>query len=191
MLLRSPSRSAGELYGCWRARGEMQVGRRYNHLHYALMLWLILAAAVGVRTLVRPTRHTVFPIFAASADHWWGDRALYQEYPPLDHFRYPPLFALFATPFSAFGLTAGGILWSWTGMAVYAAGLWRFVREVIPAAWTRQRTALFLMLGALGALRGLWNAQSNALVVGLLLLGAAALVRALKDDGQGKGNRRW
>jgi len=155
------------------------------------MLWLILAAAVGVRTLVRPSRHTVFPIFAASADHWWGDHALYQEYPPLDHFRYPPVFALFVTPFSALGLLVGGILWSWTGMAVYVAGLWRFVREVMPAAWTRQRTALFLMLGALGALRGLWNAQSNALIVGLLLIATGALVRALEGDSRCGAGRRW
>ena len=35
----------------------------------------------------------------------------------------------------------------------------------------------FLALGALGALRGLWNGQSNALAVGLLLLAAACLAR--------------
>jgi hypothetical protein len=62
-------------------------------------------------------------------------------------------------------------------MAVYAAGLYRFARDVLPGGWTRVRTALFLALGALGGLRGFWNAQSNALVVGLLLLAASALVR--------------
>ncbi len=150
---------------------------RSNSLRIAVGLWLALAVAIGMRTLVRPNSHTVFPIFAASADHWWGDQSLYQIYSQLDHFRYPPVFALFVTPFSAVGLSTGGILWSWAGMAIYFAGLWWFVRDVIPTRWTRHRMALFLMLGALGALRGLWNAQSNAPIVGLLLLGAAALVR--------------
>jgi hypothetical protein len=153
-------------------------------MRLVLGLWLVLAVAVGVRTLVRPATHTVFPIFAASAEHWWGNRSLYDLYPPLDHFRYPPVFAVFVTPFRALGLTAGGILWTWFNMAVYVAGLLVFVRDVIPSAWTRRRTALFLALGALGALRGLWNAQSNALAVGLLLLGTAALVRAVNNSRQ-------
>jgi hypothetical protein len=147
-------------------------------MRLVLGLWLILAVAVGVRTLVRPAEHTVFPIFAASAEHWWGNQSLYDLYPPLDHFRYPPVFAVLVTPFQMLGLTVGGILWTWFNMAVYVVGLSYFVRDVIPSTWTQRRTALFLSLAALGALRGLWNAQSNALTVGLLLLGAAALVRA-------------
>ncbi|HWG41494.1 MAG TPA: glycosyltransferase family 87 protein [Gemmataceae bacterium] len=191
VLIRSSSLSASELYRCWRMRGQRTERARYNTLQWALILWLILAAAVSVRTLFRPNSHTVFPIFATSADHWWSDQSLYQEYPPLDNFRYPPVFALLVTPFNALGLAVGGILWCWVSMAVYVAGLWWFVRDVIPSPWTRQRTGLFLMLGALGALRGLWNAQSNALIVGLLLLAMAALVRALQSDGRSDAGRRW
>src|SRR5262245_20584693 len=173
-LLSSPT---SELYRRWHTGGRGESPRCYS-LRLALLVWLVLAAAVSVRTLVRPNSHTVFPVFAASAKHWWGDQPLYQDDPLLDNFRYPPVFTLFVTPFSALGLSAGGILWNWVSIAVYVAGLWWFVRDVIPSAWTRQRTGVFLMLGALGALRGLWNAQSNALIVGLLLLGAAALARA-------------
>jgi hypothetical protein len=143
----------------------------------ALGLWLAVGAAAGARTLVSPRRHTVFPVFAAGATHWWADRSLYAPYPDLDHFRYPPAFALAVTPFGALGLRAGGILWTWFGMAVYGAGLWRFARDVLPRGWTQARTAAFLALAVLLALRGLWNAQSNALAVGLLLLAASHLVR--------------
>lgn len=185
------SPGASELYRRWRARSEEQALRRSGALRLVLALWLALAVAVGVRTFLRPSSHTVFPIFAASGIHWWSDQPLYQYYPPLDNFRYPPPFALFVTPFSALGLCAGGILWTWAGMAVYAAGLWGFARSVIPSTWTRERTAAFLLLGGLGALRGLWNAQSNALVVGFLLLGSAALVRALEQEGRIGAGRRW
>lgn len=158
-------------------------GLVHSSLDYrlALIVWLILGIAVSVRTGMRPSSHTVFPIFAASAQHWWGNRSLYDLYAGLDRFRYPPVFALFVTPFSALGLTTGGILWSWLSIVVFVAGLWLYVRDVLPSQWTGQRRAVFLMLGALGALRGLWNAQSNALIAGFILLGSAALARAARE----------
>ena len=48
---------------------------------------------------------------------------------------------------------------------------------MLPGEWTPLREALFLILSLAGALRGLWNNQSNALAVGILMLAAAALVR--------------
>jgi hypothetical protein len=146
-------------------------------LRLAVGLWVALAAAVAVRTLISPESHSVFPIFAASADHWWADRPLYCFYPSLDLFRYPPPFAVAVSPFGALGLRAGGVLWSWAGMAVYAAGLWRFARDVLPAGRSRGWAAAFLALGTVVALPALWNAQSNPLVVGLLLLGASGVAR--------------
>jgi hypothetical protein len=142
-----------------------------------LLLWLVLGIAVSLRTLYRPESHTVFPVLAAGARHWWADQPLYAEYKPLDYFRYPPVLAIFLSPLAALGHRAGGVLWAWLSLAVYGAGLWAFARAVVPRRWPPGRTAWFMALGALGGLRGLWNGQSNALVVGLLLLGAAALVR--------------
>jgi hypothetical protein len=162
-----------------------------NSLRWVPIVWLLLAAAVGVRTLLRPSSHTVFPIFAASAEHWWSDQSLYDLYPHLDRFRYPPVFALFVTPFSALGLALGGLLWSWLSMAIFVAGMVYYVRDVLPSVWPRRRMALFLMLGALGALRGLWNAQSNALIVGFLLLGVAALARAVAGERSTTNARTW
>jgi|SRR5579883_283755 len=209
MNARSLPASASELHRHWRegttdwvsgrdAR-DPERGRPARHLclslRLAIIVWLIVGAAVSVRTVVRPSKHTVFPIFAASAEHWWGNHSLYELYPGLDRFRYPPLFALFVTPFSALGLTTGGILWSWLSIAAFLAGLWAYARDVIPSVWTRQRVGTFLILGALGALRGLWNAQSNALITGFILLGTAALARAVhsesKDSDHGASNAVW
>jgi hypothetical protein len=174
-----------------RYRHRLAWGDNRTALRLAVLVWLILGVALTVRTVLRPSSHTVFPIFAASADHWWGDRPLYDRDPVLDLFRYPPLFAVFISPLSALGLITGGVLWSWVSLAVYYAGLWWFVRDVVPGTWTPQRTGVFLLLGVLGGLRGLWNGQSNALIVGLMLLGIAALVRALGPDGRGDDGRRW
>jgi len=48
-------------------------GIRRDPMAWAIGLWLILAAIVGARMLVSPDRHTVFPIFAGSAVHWWAN----------------------------------------------------------------------------------------------------------------------
>jgi hypothetical protein len=159
-------------------------------LRLALGLWLAVGAAVAGRVVVSPVRHSVFPIFAASAGHWWADLPLYEPYPNLDTFRYPPFFAVAVTPFAGLGLRLGGLLWSGVSLAVLLGGLLCFARDVAPGRWTAPRTAAFLALGAAGALRGLWNAQSNALVVGLLLLAASALARAL-DAREERGPRWW
>jgi hypothetical protein len=166
---------------------------RVNPLRLAFGVWVALAVAAAVRTLLSPIQHSVFPIFAGSAVRWWQDRSLYNLYLPLDVFRYPPVFAVLATPFAALGLRLGGVLWLWVGLGTLLGGLWCFLRDVAPGRWLRWRTALFLILCAIGAARGIWNAQSNALVVGLLLLAASALVRAVNSEaaGDGRARSRW
>lgn len=141
-------------------------------------LWLALGVAVTVRTVHRPTKHTVFPVFAAGALHWWSDAPVYANYEPqLDYFRYPPVFAIFMTPFAWLGLQTGGVLWSWLNLAILAWGAWRFLNDVLPSGWSPERGAAFLALVMIGSLGSVWNAQSNSLALGLTLLGAAAVVR--------------
>ena len=160
--------------GCHRRSGE----RGYANLPpRTLAIWLTLAVALAVRTMHRPQSHTVFPLFASASTHWWADMPLYGDYEPLDCFRYPPLFAVVLTPLALLGPLLGGILWSWLSLAVYFVGLRRFLRDVLPVEWTPARASAFLLLSLAGALAGLWNAQSNALMVGLLLLGCSAVVR--------------
>jgi len=140
-------------------------------------LWVALAVIMATRTLLSPRSHTVFPIFAASSQHWWTDQPLYAYYPSLDLFRYSPTFAVIMTPFAALGLRAGGIVWSWLSLAIFATGLWRFARDVLPERWTGSRLASFFAVAVFIAMPGIWNSQSNTLVVGLLLLAASSLTR--------------
>lgn len=58
----------------------------------ALTLWIFLAAAASVKVLVQPQRHTVYPVFAAGARHWWAGIPMYTDYEGLDLFRYAPAF---------------------------------------------------------------------------------------------------
>jgi hypothetical protein len=140
-----------------------------------------VAIALSVRTVLRPASHTVFPIYQAAVERWWADEPLYRlsftDDDQIDHFRYPPVVVLLFTPLALLGPCLGGIVWSLLSLGVYGVGLVRFARTLVPDVADRQRLAAFLALALLVALRGLWNAQSNALAMGLLLLGTEALAR--------------
>ena len=145
---------------------------------FVLVVWILFAVAVAVRTGLSPERHTVFPILAGSSSRFWSDQPLYGDYRPLDYFRYPPVFAVAITPLASCGLTVGGILWIWLGMAVYGAGLISLLRHVLPAeTWSVRSRVYYLLFGLLGAAPGILNAQSNALAIGMVLLGMTAVAR--------------
>ncbi len=148
-------------------------------LRRASFWWIVFALALVLRILHRPDSHTVFPIFAAGSAHWWSGESLYSGYKPLDFFRYPLSFAIAFSPYAWLGSRAGGVLWSLTSLAVYWLGLRCLLRDVIEPRLGQHRLnpEPFLILSLLGAGAGLWNAQSNALLVGLLLLGASAVAR--------------
>src|SRR5262249_16346354 len=85
--------------------------------------------------------------------------------------------AIAFTPFAWLGPRAGGVLWGCLGLAFYALGLCRFLRDVLPDSWTTQQRDAFLLLSLVGGIAGLWNGQSNPLLVGLFLVGASFVVR--------------
>jgi hypothetical protein len=148
-----------------------------NLSRWVYALWLMLAFVMAIRTVASPIKHTVFPIFAASSINWWNDKPLYSFDPSLDLFRYSPTFAVCVSPFAALGLSLGGILWSWLSISAYATGLWRFAKDVLPEEWSKARLVGFHALAIFVALPGIWNSQSNTLVVGLVLLAASSLIR--------------
>src|SRR5260370_23211071 len=96
----------------------------------AVGCWLAMTAAVSLRTLMEPERHTIFPILANSAAHWWHDQPLYADYKPLAYYRYSPSFARAAPPLWLLGGRAGGLVWSFLYLGVIASGPRRFLRVV-------------------------------------------------------------
>jgi hypothetical protein len=141
----------------------------------ALGLWLIIGVAVSTRILINPGKHTVYPVFAGAAEHWWADQPLYCHYPGSDFFRCSPSFAIFMTPFWLLGARAGQLAWLWLNIGTYLTGLILFLRKVLPGDWSANRVSLFLALTAVAAIPGVNNLQSNALAGGMLLLAAISL----------------
>ena len=112
-----------------------------------------------------------FEIFRASSRHLFAGRDLYAEYPAehSDRFKYSPTFALLFSPLAWLPWPLALFLWS----ALNALVLFAAVERVLP-----QRSALLAMACMhLEVLRSMQNAQSNALVAGLIVLAYAALER--------------
>ena len=113
-----------------------------------------------------------FEIFRTASRHLVAGLDLYAEYPDehSDRFKYSPTFALLFAPFAWLTWPLALFLWS----ALNAFVLFLAVERVLPG-----RAGLLAMLYLLlEVLRGMQNAQSNALVAGLVIFTFAALERA-------------
>ena len=118
---------------------------------------------------IRPSGN--FEIFRGAPRHLVAGQDLYAEYPSehTDRFKYSPTFALLFAPFAWMPWPLALFLWS----ALGALLLFAAVERVLPG-----RQALFVMsLLVLELLRGMQNAQSNALVAALIVLAFAMMER--------------
>ena len=152
-------------------------GRENIWISRALTLWIILAIAAGVKAIIQPSSHTVYPVFAAGARHWYADMPLYVDYEGLDLFRYTPTFAVAVTPFGVFPDIIGGVLWNLASVGVLLWSLRILVRDVFPGSWPPWREAAFLGLTLVGSVRGVWAGQNNALLFASAAFGMAAIAR--------------
>ncbi|HKH90204.1 MAG TPA: glycosyltransferase family 87 protein [Gemmatimonadaceae bacterium] len=108
-----------------------------------------------------------FEIFRAASRHLVAGQDLYAEYPAehTDRFKYSPTFALLFAPLAWIPWPVALFLWS----ALNALLLFVAVEKVLP----HRRALLAMGLLLLEVLRGMQNAQSNALVAALIVLAFA------------------
>ncbi len=151
-----------------------------RHLRRALALWAVLVMALCVKTAFCGRGHSVYPVFAAGARHWWADKSLYADYErseDIDGYRYSPTFAVAFTPLGFLPDRVGAVLWAILSIGVLVLGLHALARDVLPGDWPARQESLFLTLTLAGSAVGIWSGQSNAIVPGLIALGLAAIVR--------------
>ena len=139
-------------------------------INRALTARVGVASAGEMREAAKPSGN--FEIFRTASRHLVSGLDLYAEYPEehSDRFKYSPTFALLFAPFAWLTWPLALFLWS----ALNALVLFLAVERVLPG-----RAGLLAMLYLLlEVLRGMQNAQSNALVAGLVIFTFAALERA-------------
>jgi len=140
-------------------------------------LWLLLAVAASVKAVTRPGVHSVYPYFPVAARHWWANLNLYDHYPGFDPYRYSPTFAVAATPFGLIPDSWGGVVWIIGSVGLLFWALRSWARISLPGGWTPGREAVFLALALPVSIGGIWSAQSNALILAMVLLAMLAITR--------------
>ena len=139
---------------------------RFNR---ALSRRVSAAQAIDVRNAAKPSGN--FEIFRLASRHLVSGEDMYADYPDKisDRFKYSPTFALLFAPLAWLYWPIALFLWS----SLNAMVLFVAVERALPGR------AGLLALGALllEVLRGMQNAQSNALVAGLIVLAFVAMER--------------
>lgn len=144
----------------------------------AFAVWALLLVGVAGRVLAEPARsHTVVPIYLAAAQHWLAGEHLYRVAPGMDIFRNPPWVAAAFVPLTVLPEKLVGLLWRGFGVAAFLLGLRAWLRDGLPRPLSAGETGAVFALAALPAIPSLNNGQTNLLLIGGLLFGAARASR--------------
>ncbi len=143
----------------------------------AIVIWSLAFLGLCGRTLLlKVDRHSVYPVFTSAADNWLHGEPLYVR-GGAEEFRYSPLVAAFFVPFDLLPDRIGQFFWRSLNFSVFLAGLFYCCQAGLPRKLSvNQKGVIFLLVLPL-SLGSLNNAQSNPLVIGLLLISIAAVMQ--------------
>jgi Glycosyltransferase family 87 len=151
----------------------MKVQARWDCAALTVLVWSALVTGIAVHAFFYPATHTVYEIYAPAARSWWAGRDLYVC--TSDYFRYSPLVAISFTPFAVLPDEFGGALWKVTNCVIFAAGLWAWVRLLLPRDLTSTEIAGLFLLVLPASLPSMYNGQANMMMLGAFLLALAAV----------------
>jgi hypothetical protein len=140
--------------------------------------WLLIYGLLGVISAVQllvatqvdpkpgwPTRYNNYVIFRSSFDHLVENKDLYTTHPEehFDYYKYSPSFAALMAPFALLPDCFGLPIWNLLNALLLATALLQ-----LPGLRPKARAPV-LALACIETLTSLQNAQSNALLAGLLI----------------------
>lgn len=141
---------------------------RFPWIFTASFPWIffgVIALAASVhRILLGPQSFNNYTIFEYSWKHLIENLNLYVAYPDehYDLYKYSPTFAFFMAPFSALPRCVGLIFWNLLNML---APVWAVSKLTIP----QKQKNLVLLLVFIELLSSVQNAQSNGIMLGLII----------------------
>lgn len=142
---------------------------------WVFVLWGGILLALCVRIFLWPGIHNTFQIFAQAGRNWQAGAGLYGSVSPtLDVYRYSPLVAALLAPLAMLPVGLASALWILANAVVFLVALNWWRRDVTPSRVSFAVIALAVLPLTIASLH---NGQSNALVIGLVLAGVAAVAR--------------
>ena len=112
-------------------------------LQASLILWIALFVAVGIKNLVYPDIHNVYPCYEARRGPGWPEMMLYDLDTTGFIYRYGPAFAFSMTPLAMLPSALGSLLWNWLNFGLFFYTMWKLVHGSLPGNWTARHKALF------------------------------------------------
>ncbi len=139
-------------------------------------IWAAAYLGLCARTLVlKVDKASVYPDFSSAGRHWVDGAPLYVR-GGVHEFRYSPLIAAFFVPFDLLPSRLGEFLWRSINFIAFVGGLYFCCAAGVPRKLsTAEMCAVFLLVIPI-SLGSLNNAQSNPLVLGLMLIAVAGVV---------------
>ncbi len=154
---------------------KKQLSLLFQKPHYLLVLMVVVPVTVSIQAYTLGeksydgnrsyTHYNNYVIFKNSFYHLIEQKNLYKLYPEehWDYYKYSPTFSLFMGIFAFLPDLPGLILWNLLNSAVLFFAVWKLPVQ-------SNRTKVFILLYVLMELiTSLQNAQSNALIAGLMI----------------------
>ncbi len=146
-------------------------------LRITIAIWSVAYIGLCARTLfLKVDKASVYHDFSTAGQNWMNGDLLYNRLGKND-FRYSPLVAAFFVPLDLLPARTGEFLWRTLNMVVFLGGLYFCCRAGVPRQLSVKETCAVFLLCIPLAVGSLNNAQSNPLVLGLLLIGAGAAMQ--------------
>lgn len=145
----------------------------------AIAVWTAFLLFVCVRSFVKPTAKTVYPIYSACGYFWCTSQDLYAPDRPewaQGGYRYSPTFAVMCVPFAAFPDNIGGVLWRLICTGALLGSLFWLARSVASKPLSADHFAWLVLLSLPLSLQSVNNGQANILIAATLV-GTIAAVR--------------
>ena len=133
-------------------------------------LWAALIIGVLIRSLLKPTSGTVFPIFHTAGARWLHGENLYSGG---TDYLYSPLVAALFSPLALLPMWAANIIWRLTLVGTYLAAVRSWLRDGTSRIPVKYHATVFLILLPL-SIGSINNAQSNPLVIALVMFALIA-----------------
>jgi hypothetical protein len=141
----------------------------------ALLAWTAIALTCSIRAYLSPRTNDVYATFASAARRWEAGASAYAT--TGEAYRYGPAITALLVPFSWCSDRIGAVAWRLVNAGLLLVGLCWWTRVALPRRLSERQRALFLLAIVPLSVGSLNNGQSNALLLGLLLVALAASVR--------------
>jgi hypothetical protein len=156
----------------------LRFGQRNRLETINVAVWTVALLVCCIPTLFDPIAHNVYPVYDGAGSNWRHAIGLYPtpgEYKEL-LFRYSPIVAAWFAPWSLLPLKVGSFFWRVINAGVFLFGLAWYGRTILADSVEESRRPWLFLSSLLLVGVSIYNGQANALVLGLILIGVAAVL---------------